>query len=64
MTGYMGFPGGTVVKNAPANAEMIPGSGRSPGVGNGNLLQNSCLKNSRDRGGWWATVHGVTKSQI
>ena len=41
----------------------IPGSGRSPGEGNGNLLQYSCLENSMDRGAWWATVHGVTKSQ-
>ena len=46
----MGFPAGTVVKNPPANAEdagdvgSIPGSGRSPGVGNGNPLQYSCLK--------------------
>ena len=41
----------------------IPGSGRSPGEGNGNPLQYSCLKISMDRGAWWATVHGVTKSQ-
>ena len=41
----------------------IPGSGRAPGVGNGNPLQ-SCLENSIDRGAWWATVHGVTKSWI
>ena len=40
-----------------------PGSGRSPGGGHGNPLQDSCLKNPRDRGTWWATVHGVTKSQ-
>ena len=39
----------------------IPGLGRSPGEGNGNLLQLSCLKNPMDRGAWWATVHGVTK---
>ena len=39
----------------------IPGSGRSPGGGNGNLLQYSCLENLMDRGAWWATVHGVTK---
>ena len=56
-----GFPGGTVVKTLPANAGdardtcSIPGSGRSPAVGNGNPLQHSCLKNSIDRGGWWAT---------
>ena len=41
---------------------MIPGSGRSSGEGNGNPLQYSCLKNSVDRGAWWAIVHGVTKS--
>ena len=41
----------------------IPASGRSPGEGNGNPLQYSCLENSMDRGAWWATVHGVTKSQ-
>ena len=41
----------------------IPGSGRSPGEGNGNPLQYSCLENPMDGGAWWATVHGVTKSQ-
>ena len=41
----------------------IPGSGISPGEGNGNPLQYSCLKNPMDRGAWWATVHGVTKSR-
>ena len=40
----------------------IPGSGRSPGEGNGNPLQYSCLKNSMDRGAWWTIVHGVAKS--
>ena len=56
-----------VVKNVLANAGdardmgSLPGSGRSPGVGNGNPLQYSCLKNSMDRGAWWATVHGVAK---
>ena len=56
-----------MVKNPPANAGctidsgMIPGSGRSPGGGNGNPLQYSHLKNSMDRGAWWATVQGVTK---
>jgi len=62
----MGFPGDSVVKNPPANAGdagSIPGSGRSPGGGNGNPLQYSCLENSMDRGAWQATVHGVTKSQ-
>ena len=54
-----------MVKNLPANAGdtgLIPGSGRSPGGGNSNPLQDSCLENSMDRGTWWATVHGVTKS--
>ena len=41
----------------------IPGLGISPGEGNGNSLQYSCLENSMDRGSWWATVHGVAKSQ-
>ena len=62
----MGFPGVSVVKNPPAIAgdtSSIPGPRRSPGEGNGNLLQYSCLKNSMDRGAWWATVHGVAKSQ-
>ena len=58
-----------MVKNPPANARdaedagAIPGSGRSPGGGNGNSLQNSCLENPMGRGAWQATVHGVTKSQ-
>ena len=57
-----------VVKNLPPNAEdirdvgLIPRSGRSPGIGNGNLLQYSCLENPMDRGAWWATVHKVAKS--
>ena len=53
-----------MVKNLPANAEdagSIPGLGRSPGEGNGNPLQYSCLGNVMDREAWWATVHGVTK---
>ena len=53
------------VKHLPRNAGdsgSIPGSGRSPGEGNGNPFQYSCLENSMDRGAWWATVHGVTKS--
>jgi len=60
-----GFPGGTAVKNPPANVRdtgLIPGLGRSPGVGNGNPLQYSCLGNSMDRGTWQTTVHGVTES--
>ena len=55
-----------MAKNPPADAGdsgSIPGSGRSPGVGNGDPLQYSCLKNSMDRGAWWATVHRVIKSQ-
>ena len=56
-------------KNPPVNAgnardmSSIPGSGRSPGGGNCNLLQCSCLENSMDRAAWWITVHGVTESQ-
>ena len=49
-----------------SNAEdlgSIPGSGRSPGEGNGNPLQDSCLENPMDGAAWWATVHGVAKSQ-
>ena len=42
---------------------LIPGLGRSPGEGNGNPAQYSCLENPIDRGAWWATVHGVAKSQ-
>ena len=58
-----------VVKNPPTNAgdkrdkSSIPGSGRSPDIGNGNPLQYSCLESSMDRGSWWATVHEVAKSQ-
>ena len=44
--------------------DLIPGSGRFPGYGNGNPLQHSCLKNPMDKGDLWATVHGVTKSQM
>ena len=60
-----GCPGVSVVKNLPDNAEdagSIPGSGRSPGEGNGNLLRHSCLGNPMGRGAWWATVHEVAKS--
>ena len=60
----MGFPAGSVVKNLPANAGdvgSVPGSGRSPGEGNGNPLQYSCLENSVDRGTWWATGPGVPR---
>ena len=60
------FPGGSEVKVSAWNAGdqgSIPGSGRSPGEGNGNPLQYSCLENPMERGAWWAAVHGVTKSQ-
>ena len=63
------FPGGTEVKNPPANAGdtgdtgSIPGSGRSPGEGHGNPLQYSCLENPMDRESWWSTAHRVAKSQ-
>ena len=62
----MAFPGGSVVKNPPANAGdmgLIPGSRRYPGEGNGNPFQYSCLGNPVDRGAWWAAVHVVTKCQ-
>ena len=65
-TSAQGFPGGSVVKNLPAHAGeagSIPGLGRSPGEGNGNSLQDSCLENPMDRGAWWATVHGVAQSE-
>ena len=58
------FPGGSDCEESTCNAgdaNLIPGWGRSPGEGNGNPLQYSCLENSIDRGAWWATVHGVTK---
>ena len=66
-THSIGFPGGTVIKNPPANARdtgdagSIPGSGRSSGGGNGNPLQYSCLENPMDRGAWWATIRRVAK---
>ena len=66
----MGFPRGSVVKNMRANARasgdacLILGSGRSHGGGNSNPPQYSCLENPMDRGAWWDTVHGVTKSQM
>ena len=62
----MGFPGGSAVKNLPANAgdkDSVPGSGRCPGEGHGNPLQYSCLQNPMDRGSWQATVHGVSKNR-
>ena len=64
---FIGFPGGSGVKNLPVSAGdagLIPGSGRSPGEGNSNPLQYSCLGNPMDRGSWWATFHGVTESDM
>ena len=61
---YVFIPDVSVVKNPSANAGdtgLIPGSGRSPGRGNGNPLQYSCLENPMDRGAWRATVHGVQR---
>ena len=60
----MGFPGGSVVKNLPANVghtASIPPLGTSPGKGNGSPLQSSCLGNPMDRGAWQAAVHGGHK---
>ena len=62
----LGFSSDSVVKESACNAEasgLIPGWGRSPGDGNGNPLQYSCLGNPVDRAAWRATVHGVLKSQ-
>ena len=61
------FSNGSAIKNPPAVQKTkvmgsIPGSGRSPGGGNGNPLQYSCLENPIDRGAWWAIDHGVAKS--
>ena len=64
---FLDFPRGVVVNNLPAksggasNAGSIPGSGKYPGVENGNLLQYSCLENSMDRGARWGRVHRVIK---
>ena len=66
---FGGFLYGLVVKNPPASAGdtgdagLIPGSGRSPGVGNGNPLQYSCLENPMNKGSWWTTVQGDAKSR-
>ena len=68
----MSFPGGSVVKNLPAHARdteagdtgdagLIPGWGRSPGGGNGNVLQYSYLDNPLNRGAWWPADHEVEK---
>ena len=64
----MGIPGGASGKESAANTgnagdmSLIPGSERSPGEGNSNLFQYSCLENSKDKGAWWATVHRVAKN--
>ena len=57
----LGFSDDSVVKNSHVK-QKIPGSGKSPGEGNGNLIQYSCLGNPMDRGTWWAIVHEVAKS--
>ena len=60
-----GFPAGSAARNLPANAgnkDLIPGSGKSPGEGNGNPFQHSCLENPVDGEAWWVTVHRVAKS--
>ena len=65
----LGFPGGSVGKESacnegyPGDASSVPGSERSPGEGNGNSLQHSCLENSMDKVAWQATVHRVAKSR-
>ena len=66
ITSFTGFPDGSEVKVSACNAGdlgSIPGLGTSPGEGNGNPLQYSCLENPVDGGAWWATVHGVAKSR-
>ena len=63
---FFGFLDGSVVKYHPDNVRdmgLIPGSGRCPGGGNGNPLQDSCLGNIMDRGAWWAAIHGFAKSR-
>ena len=63
---WKGFPGGSDDTESACKVGepgLIPGSGRSPGEGNGYPLEYSCLENSMDRGAWWATVYGVTMSE-
>ena len=63
---FIGFPGGSDNKESVCKAGdlgLIPRLGRSPGGGHGNSLQYSCLEKPMGRGAWWATVHGVAKSQ-
>ena len=62
---FLGFPGASVGRESTSNAGdlgSVPGLGRSPGEGNGNPLQYSCLENSMDRGAWRATVHEFAES--
>ena len=59
--GFLGDSDGKESDCSVGDLSSIPGLRRSPGEGNGNPVQYSCLENSRDRGAWWATVHGVTK---
>ena len=66
--GVLGLPSGSGDKESACNAGdtqdmgLIPGFGRSPGEGSGNLFQYSCQDNFTDRGAWWVTVHGIAKS--
>ena len=67
LTACIGFPGGSVGKEFICNVgdlDSIPGSGRSPGEGNGNPLQYSCPENPMDREAWWATVYGVESERV
>ena len=66
LIGILGFPGSSDSKAFACNVGdlgLIPQLGRSPGEGNGDPLQYSCLENSMDGGAWWPTVHGITKSR-
>ena len=63
LQGFLGSSDGKVSAYNAGDPGSIPGSGRSPGEGNGNPLQYSCLENLMDGGAWWATVHGVAKSR-
>ena len=63
---FLGFPGDSAGNESACYAGdlgVIPGLGRSPGEGNGNSLQSSCLENPMDGGVWWAAIHGVAKSR-
>ena len=64
---YLGFPGGSDSKESACSTGdvgLFPGSGGSPGEGNDNPFQCSCLENSMDRGAWWAVVHGAAESRV